>query len=669
MLQLPVNLKRILKTLVKIAGVFLLLTLAGYLGFRNFILHKAIERISEKLTDRFQLVLTVNDAGFSGLSTVNLTGLKLIPAQGDTLLSIDTLKVNFRLIYALIGDIRISEVGIHSGYAQLTKVNGKRNFDFLFPDSLNHQDSLPKQNKKYVQRGFAKTAFRLIEGLLDHVPAEMHISRVSFKINDEGTNVVFTLNRCMQLDDNFDADIMVQDQLFETQRWQIRGMLNPGSRIADLHFFPAGMGKIFVPYLNQRINLIAGFDSIHVELDEISYSNNQLHIRGQSDIKGFTINHPKISRKDVEVAHAGIKYHFLFGEHFISLDSSTSVTFNQIRFHPFVKLDVEKDTVFSLSVAIPDMPAQDFITSLPEGLFTHFKGMEIDGRFAYRLDFRYNENQPQDLLFESVLKKQNLVIRKFGEANLSKLNTEFIHIPFEYGRPQRPILIGAANPMYTPLDQISPYLQKCVLTTEDPSFYYHRGFIDEAFRQSIVKNIRKRKFARGASTISMQLVKNVFLTREKTISRKLEEILLVYILENNRISSKERMLEVYFNLIEWGPGVYGIGEASAFYFNKRPKDLALNECLFLATVIPRPKSFMWRFDQEGMLKPFAQKQFRFLTELMTRRLLLEAKDSAEASKTLQLTGPAKQMLRLVPDTLIQDSALLDENGLNNQPDE
>jgi membrane peptidoglycan carboxypeptidase len=77
----------------------------------------------------------------------------------------------------------------------------------------------------------------------------------------------------------------------------------------------------------------------------------------------------------------------------------------------------------------------------------------------------------------------------------------------------------------------------------------------------------------------MQLIKNVFLTREKTVSRKLEEILLVYILENNRIVSR-RMLEVYFNIIEWGPNVYGIGEASRFYFQKSPSELTFNECLF-----------------------------------------------------------------------------------------
>jgi membrane peptidoglycan carboxypeptidase len=83
----------------------------------------------------------------------------------------------------------------------------------------------------------------------------------------------------------------------------------------------------------------------------------------------------------------------------------------------------------------------------------------------------------------------------------------------------------------------------------------------------------------------MQLIKR----GEKTVSRKLEEILLVYILENNRIASKERMLEVYFNIIEWGPNIYGIGEASQYYFQKQPAALNFNECLFLARIIPKPQ--------------------------------------------------------------------------------
>jgi membrane carboxypeptidase/penicillin-binding protein len=287
--------------------------------------------------------------------------------------------------------------------------------------------------------------------------------------------------------------------------------------------------------------------------------------------------------------------------------------------------------------------------------------MEAEGTFNYNLNFEYNKNKPNRLIFDSNLKKENLKITKYGEANLTKLNGEFVYRAIINGVLQRPVLVGASNANYTPLDQISPYLQKCVLTTEDPSFFSHRGFINEAFKQSIAKNIRTRKFSRGASTISMQLIKNVFLTREKTLSRKLEEILLVYILENNRIVSKNRMLEVYFNIIEWGPNVYGIGEAAQYYFQKTPAELTFNECLYLARIIPSPKKFMYLFDDEGNLKASAMNQVSFLTNLMIKRGLLTVDDTIFKKQQTVLTGPAKSLLRIkVKDTTAVDSLMVKE---------
>ncbi|HSD13785.1 MAG TPA: biosynthetic peptidoglycan transglycosylase, partial [Flavobacterium sp.] len=266
------------------------------------------------------------------------------------------------------------------------------------------------------------------------------------------------------------------------------------------------------------------------------------------------------------------------------------------------------------------------------------------------------------LIFESKINKENLRIVKYGEANLAMLNEQFTYRAIENGVEQRPILVGSANPNYTPLDQMSPYLEKAVLTNEDPSFRRHHGFINEAFKQSIAKNIRTKKFSRGASTISMQLVKNVFLTREKTLSRKLEEILLVYILENNRIASKSRMLEVYFNVIEWGPNVYGIAEAAQFYFQKRPSDLTLNECLYLASIVPKPKKFMWQFDDEGNQKSYAQKNQNYIKNLMLRRALITSEDTIGQSMPIYISGPARSFLKIkaVQDSIPAEPTLADE---------
>ena len=119
-------------------------------------------------------------------------------------------------------------------------------------------------------------------------------------------------------------------------------------------------------------------------------------------------------------------------------------------------------------------------------------------------------------------------------------------------------------------------------------------------------NIKEKRFARGGSTISMQLVKNVFLTRNKTLARKIEEAIIVWLIENENLVSKQRMYEVYLNIIEWGPGIYGINQASHFYFNKRPPDLNLQESVYLASIVPHPKWYKYTFESNGVMRPFLE---------------------------------------------------------------
>lgn len=167
---------------------------------------------------------------------------------------------------------------------------------------------------------------------------------------------------------------------------------------------------------------------------------------------------------------------------------------------------------------------------------------------------------------------------------------------------------------------------------------------------------KTKKFSRTARTISIQLVKNAFLTRVKTLSRKLEEILLVYISENNRIVSKERMLEAYFNIIEWGPNLYVIGEASRFYFQKSPSKSTFNECLFLARIIPSPQKIMYQFNNQEKRRDFEAKQESFLTNIMIKRGLLTAYDTIYKSQPLLISGAEKSYLRIkVQDSIPVDS--------------
>ena len=106
------------------------------------------------------------------------------------------------------------------------------------------------------------------------------------------------------------------------------------------------------------------------------------------------------------------------------------------------------------------------------------------------------------------------------------------------------------------------------MTTEDNGFFKHRGWVSSEFKSALRKNLQRGGFRLGASSITMQMMKNVLLTREKTLSRKLQELFLVWYIEQNL--PKERILELYFNAIEFGPRIYGIGAATRHYFGKQP---------------------------------------------------------------------------------------------------
>ena len=635
-------------------SIFALLIVCFFI-FRDSLLQQAIAKASMKIDKEYNCTFSVKEAKFDGITGIDLSEIALVPKNADTLFRIQKMKTSVSFWHLMVGKIQLGTLKVSNGFVQL--INNKKGKNFQAFINKKNENSAEKKAEK---RNYAELAYNIISKALNLIPTDMKLENLVFKLDDNGKKATIDIKKLVLIDKQLDTNINVKTNTF-AQRWRIKGFADPRNNKTDISFFNLDTGAIKVPYFDERFNLKSSFDSIRLNVENIDMDGDKLHIDGFSTISNLKINHPKIASKDVVIKNAKFDYHFLLGSNLISVDSSSTVEFNKIKFHPFLAFDTETDTIYKFKVAIPKMKAQDFILSLPNGLFSNFQGMEAEGNFDYFLNFIFNKNKPNQLVFDSKLNKEDLKITKYGAANLNKLNGEFVYRAIIKNIEQRPVLVGNANPNYTPLNQISPYLRKSVLTTEDPSFFSHHGFIAEAFKQSIIKNIKTKQFSRGASTISMQLIKNVFLTRQKTLSRKLEEILLVYILENNRIVSKERMLEVYFNIIEWGPNVYGIGEASHFYFQKSPSELTLNECIYLANIIPSPKKFMYQFNDEGNLKSFAITKQKYLTNLMMRRGILSADDTVYKSQPVLISGNAKSFIRLrEKDTIQIDSVNVEE---------
>ncbi|MHA3789626.1 transglycosylase domain-containing protein [Flavobacterium hauense] len=634
------RIKKIALIVLSIFVVIIILAGIGFFAFRNTILEKAITKISGKMNTEYNSNFTVKEASFHGFSDIEMKGITLAPKNADTLLNVKELKTSINLGHLLMGDLQLGSLEMKDGFIQLVKNANGKNFDAFLKKKDKDEEDDDSDDPDYASR-----AYRLLNKALNLVPTDMVLTNLNLRLDDMGRKVTLHLKELKLVDKKLESSIGVTAKDI-SQNWKVKGLADPRNKQADLDFFNTDTTRIAIPYLNERYGIKSGFDAIHLNVDNIDMSGGKLHVDGYASIRNFMVNHRRISSKDVVIDNARFDYRFLLGSDFIALDSTSTMQLNKIKVHPFLKYSVEEDTIYEMKARIPQMAAQDFIVSLPKGLFNNFEGMEAEGNFSYNLDFLYNKNKPNKLVFDSSLKKDGLKIIKYGAADLAKLNTAFTYRAIDNGRVQRAISLTVDNPYYTPMDHISPYLRKAVLTSEDPSFFNHRGFINEAFKQSIIKNIKTKKFSRGASTISMQLVKNVFLTREKTLSRKLEEILLVYILENNRIASKERMLEVYFNIIEWGPDVYGIGEAASYYFQKSPSQLTLDECVYLASIIPRPKGFMWQFNDEGNLKPFAVKHNDYIKKLMLRRGLLTAEDTIAQSGQIDVTGRARSRIKI-----------------------
>jgi monofunctional biosynthetic peptidoglycan transglycosylase len=153
------------------------------------------------------------------------------------------------------------------------------------------------------------------------------------------------------------------------------------------------------------------------------------------------------------------------------------------------------------------------------------------------------------------------------------------------GRPE-PVRVRRT---WVPLDKISPQLIDAVRIAEDDRFFLHNGFDFTEIKHSIEKNLKEGRFARGGSTLTQQLAKNLYLSPDKTLRRKFDEMLLTWKLEKNL--TKDRILELYLNVVEWGNGCFGAEAASRFYFSKPALSLTEREAANLAARLPNPDYF------------------------------------------------------------------------------
>ncbi|MBW6505096.1 monofunctional biosynthetic peptidoglycan transglycosylase [bacterium] len=222
-------------------------------------------------------------------------------------------------------------------------------------------------------------------------------------------------------------------------------------------------------------------------------------------------------------------------------------------------------------------------------------------------------------------------------APLKKAGVSMTITVKDWHRKDHTFVVGPRNPRWTPYRAIPAALRKAVVASEDANFYSHEGVDYEAIREAIKADWRKGKFVHGGSTITQQLAKNLFLTREKTLIRKVKEIVLARRMDD--ALSKSRILELYLNVVELGPMVYGVGHAAHYYFGTHPSALTVRDCAFLAAMLPGPKVY----NPYRRMDRVMRRTDRILRRMVSARMITREEYDAAISEVPNLAGIARKV--------------------------
>jgi hypothetical protein len=373
----------------------------------------------------------------------------------------------------------------------------------------------------------------------------------------------------------------------------------------------------------------------------LSDAGDSLTFDGDVRVRGLGLDQPRIARDrlhglDVGLASRGV----LDGAGNLRIDDFAA-TMGAVELSGSGELDRLDPSHFAAhaQLEVPTASCQSMFESLPSALVPTLSGARYEGTFGAHGRFALDSKKLDDAIIDYAIGDDCRVVGAPETVARERFLSPFQHRIYLPDGTISEETTGPGTSKWVRLAGISPFMQVAVQTTEDGGFYHHHGFSHPAIKASVIANLKARRFVRGASTITMQLAKNLFLEREKTLSRKFEEMLLADYLE--QVFSKSELMELYLNVVEFGPSVYGIKAASYYYFGRSPGELDLAECLFLSSMLPSPLKLSG-LRGEGELDAGWQKILVRLMEIAHKNGLIsdaELEDGKGEVVVFRNTGP------------------------------
>lgn len=591
--------------------------------------------------------------GFKGIRNLFVTNLSV--SSNDSLRTLHIGNVNVKLSFwdllrlrANPKSIQIDTLIINVGSVAANSI-GK-------PESLG---STPEhQLKELIQ---TRKVSRALRGFIGVSTAEIEVKNLLIKFSKDEYTLRIETPIFLSEKGLFKSTLSITENN-HSQILSINGNAIKASNYIDFSIKGSVTGKVKLPLIENMYDLKCQFDSLQFTLKGNELYADSVSLTVSSGVFGLEIDHRHLSDKTVIVDNASFKLGIGLSNQFITIDSLSYFNLNAFKLPISIAITNNRKPRTIVKSETQRFLAASLFESLPHGLFNTLQGVRVKGNMEFKLFVDLDLEIPDSLKFDINLLSHNFSIAAFGSENFYALNDTFTYVAYENCIAIREIAIDSTRESFARLHSISPYLMDALVTSEDGGFFFHKGFDFDGIRYAMVQNLTAKRFARGGSTITQQLVKNVYLNRSKNIMRKAEEAIIVWLIETQRLVSKRRILEIYFNLIEWGPNVYGVNEACRFYFDKLPSDLTLNEALFLTSVVPRPKSIHSSVDADGNLTPFLFENHLRIARIMLQRQMISQEEFDILAPKLHLSQAASEYLKRKGNVVEDSDVLLEELG-------
>jgi len=298
---------------------------------------------------------------------------------------------------------------------------------------------------------------------------------------------------------------------------------------------------------------------------------------------------------------------------------------------------------FRLRIWNNALAGADITSSVPPELLGSLQGLELGGETSFDIQMILDWETPDSSDFQAAVDVSDLIVRSSPVSIGQLRNGGSCLMRDSWGNRRRIYLDTLVNSGFVLFDSLHPSFEGLLRCAEDATFRSHDGFCLYHIRNSIIANIESGEFIRGGSTISMQLARNLFLGREKTYARKIQEVFLTWRLEE--YLSKNRMLEIYANIVELGPDVFGFQEAAEYYFSRDFRDLTTREIAYLVSILPGP-SLYYRFYRNDHVPDHWEEYLDRLIRISANRGWIDP-DSAIRARSdsivfRPLTGPSER---------------------------